>query len=328
MYHMSPWTSGPDPMGFNETVLAVWSYDDGKIDATDFPTTNDAPVQGVSVELNDLDLRPKIRQPAPQLTDSSFNQYFTFDFETRPGDAYQKAYVTLSSVTNASAPVSLNSTYSMPMQSPLLFDVINDNATAIASSPANVVHIKDDEIVQLIYINRDPGEHPFHYHGHFFFVLAKGTASNLSDIPTTFNNTDNPLRRDTFTVPPCDTDPKTGSCANFGYTVVRFKADNPGVWLLHCHIEWHMADGLAITIIEGAEEIRKAGLSNPSQASETCKSYNVWSSANPSLGMMMMDGRLKEDQMTRILKSSAKLTTRPAISLVMAALMVMMAIII
>ena len=75
------------------------------------PTTNDVPVQGVSVELNDLDLRPNVRQPAPQLTDSSLNQYFTFDFETRPGDAYQKSYVTLSSVTDVSTPVTLNSLF-------------------------------------------------------------------------------------------------------------------------------------------------------------------------------------------------------------------------
>jgi iron transport multicopper oxidase len=24
------------------------------------------------------------------------------------------------------------------------------------------------------------------------------------------------------------------------YAVLRFKADNPGVFLFHCHIEWHV----------------------------------------------------------------------------------------
>lgn len=42
----------------------------------------------------------------------------------------------------------------------------------------------------------------------------------------------NPLIKDTIIVP------------NRGYTIIRFLADNPGVWLLHCHIEFHSALGL------------------------------------------------------------------------------------
>lgn len=41
----------------------------------------------------------------------------------------------------------------------------------------------------------------------------------------------NPLIKDTIIVP------------NRGYTIIRFLADNPGVWLLHCHIEFHSALG-------------------------------------------------------------------------------------
>jgi hypothetical protein len=41
------------------------------------------------------------------------------------------------------------------------------------------------------------------------------------------NGTANPVRRDTVTVPAQ------------GWTVIRFRADNPGVWMFHCHIEWH-----------------------------------------------------------------------------------------
>ena len=41
----------------------------------------------------------------------------------------------------------------------------------------------------------------------------------------------NPPKKDTVVVP------------NRGYTIVRFVADNRGVWLLHCHIEFHSAIG-------------------------------------------------------------------------------------
>ena len=35
-----------------------------------------------------------------------------------------------------------------------------------------------------------------------------------------------------------------------GYTVIRFVADNPGWWLLHCHIEIHQLEGMAVVIKE------------------------------------------------------------------------------
>ena len=31
-----------------------------------------------------------------------------------------------------------------------------------------------------------------------------------------------------------------------GWTVVRFKATNPGMWMMHCHIDWHLTLGMAV----------------------------------------------------------------------------------
>jgi iron transport multicopper oxidase len=53
------------------------------------------------------------------------------------------------------------------------------------------------------------------------------------------------MRRDTFVL-------KSG-----GYIVLRFQADNPGVWLFHCHIEWHVDQGLIATMVEAPLEIQK-----------------------------------------------------------------------
>jgi FtsP/CotA-like multicopper oxidase with cupredoxin domain len=33
-----------------------------------------------------------------------------------------------------------------------------------------------------------------------------------------------------------------------GYAVLRFRADNPGVWLFHCHVMWHLAGGMAMVV--------------------------------------------------------------------------------
>ena len=35
-----------------------------------------------------------------------------------------------------------------------------------------------------------------------------------------------------------------------GYTVIRFIADNPGWWLLHCHIEVHQSERMTVVIKE------------------------------------------------------------------------------
>ncbi|KAF9367081.1 hypothetical protein CPB97_006368, partial [Podila verticillata] len=67
----------------------------------------------------------------------------------------------------------------------------------------------------------------------------------------------NPLRRDTVTVP------------RKGYTVIRFKADNPGVWALHCHIEWHVTTGLVMQFVELPDELRAMHI--PRQAAQLCE---------------------------------------------------------
>ncbi|XP_013378830.1 L-ascorbate oxidase isoform X1 [Lingula anatina] len=36
-----------------------------------------------------------------------------------------------------------------------------------------------------------------------------------------------------------------------GYVVIRFKADNPGWWLVHCHLEFHHLEGMAMVLQEG-----------------------------------------------------------------------------
>lgn len=47
-------------------------------------------------------------------------------------------------------------------------------------------------------------------------------------------NTLNPIKKDTVYVP--------GS----GYVILRFRPDNPGLWLCHCHVLWHHAVGMGM----------------------------------------------------------------------------------
>ena len=49
----------------------------------------------------------------------------------------------------------------------------------------------------------------------------------------------NPPLKDTVMVP------------DGGFTVLRFLADNPGYWLVHCHMSWHNHNGKAFVVRVG-----------------------------------------------------------------------------
>ncbi|EES03326.1 hypothetical protein SORBI_3003G231400 [Sorghum bicolor] len=67
--------------------------------------------------------------------------------------------------------------------------------------------------------------HPFHLHGYNFFVVGRGLGNfDPAKDPAKYNLVD-PPERNTVGVP-------AG-----GWTAIRFRADNPGVWFLHCHLE-------------------------------------------------------------------------------------------
>ncbi|CAN5134351.1 multicopper oxidase family protein [soil metagenome] len=81
---------------------------------------------------------------------------------------------------------------------------------------------KDDE-VRCVFNNATMMAHPFHLHGHSFYVLGKPGALNFKDPPL----------KDTINVPPGEK------------LVIQWKANNPGQWFFHCHIEWHLEAGMA-----------------------------------------------------------------------------------
>ncbi|KAJ8325875.1 ferroxidase fet3 [Batrachochytrium dendrobatidis] len=115
--------------------------------------------------------------------------------------------------------------------------------------------------IHVIIYNRDPGQHPFHLHGHKFQIVNLVTEANAATanpyvVPDGLAK--NPPRRDTVVIPPQ------------GFVVIRFLADNPGVWLFHCHIEWHLEAGLAALFIE-APDIMQKTIKVPQATTDQCK---------------------------------------------------------
>ncbi|KIM71371.1 laccase [Piloderma croceum F 1598] len=109
------------------------------------------------------------------------------------------------------------------------------------------------------------GPHPFHLHGHAFDVVRSAGS-------TTYNYA-NPVRRDTVNV--------GGNQAGLGAdnVTIRFVTDNTGPWFLHCHIDWHLAAGLAVVF---AEDVDNTSLKDPVTPAwnELCPAYNNFTSAS------------------------------------------------
>ncbi|KAL6854709.1 hypothetical protein ACO1O0_005834 [Amphichorda felina] len=95
--------------------------------------------------------------------------------------------------------------------------------------------------------------HAIHKHGNKFHVIGHGygkwnytsVAEAVFEQPSSFN-LENPNIRDT-------------AITNFTFAdgpewvAIRYHSNNPGCWLLHCHVETHLAGGMGIVILDGVD---------------------------------------------------------------------------
>ncbi|KAJ0024437.1 hypothetical protein Pint_07817 [Pistacia integerrima] len=96
------------------------------------------------------------------------------------------------------------------------------------------------EVVEIVYQNTNlgaPESHPMHLHGFSFYLVGTGSGNfnNVTD-PSTYNLVD-PPELNTINLP------------KNGWAAIRFIAENPGVWFLHCHLERHGTWGMDTVLI-------------------------------------------------------------------------------
>jgi multicopper oxidase len=91
---------------------------------------------------------------------------------------------------------------------------------------ADPIKLAANQPVRFVLENPTMMDHPFHLHGHYFRVLGKPESLNLID----------PVEKDSINIPAKST------------MVVQWVTTNPGHWFFHCHIEWHLATGMARVI--------------------------------------------------------------------------------
>ncbi|PON75583.1 Laccase [Parasponia andersonii] len=130
---------------------------------------------------------------------------------------------------------------SFPLR-PFNFTGIAPNNTNVSSvsSGTKVVVLPYNASVELVMQDTSilgAESHPLHLHGFNFFVVGQGFGNyNSTTDPAKFNLVD-PVERNTVGVP------------SGGWVAIRFLADNPGVWFMHCHFEVHMSWGLRMAWI-------------------------------------------------------------------------------
>lgn len=137
-------------------------------------------------------------------------------------------------------------TTDFPAKPPIKFDytnatsISNNLALFFAPKATKVTKLKFNSTVEMILQNAvilGAENHPMHIHGFNFHVLAQGFGNyNPATDRKLFNLVDPPMRN-TIGVP-------AG-----GWAVIRFTANNPGVWLMHCHLDVHLGWGLATAFV-------------------------------------------------------------------------------
>ncbi|WAR03598.1 ASO-like protein, partial [Mya arenaria] len=215
--------------------------------------------------------------PAPPYIVGKFQEYFlNFAFpgiKTFPGSVNGRSFAT-PDVNPLVQPQEWSSPCTEPKCGP-------DNHCRCT----HALSISNGDTVQMIFMNMGVGRgwaHPIHMHGHSFYVLKIGDAQyndttgafveQNSDVDCRGNlytrpdksfcndatwsnpdwlngevpglNLDRAPRKDTIIVP------------SGGYVVIRIKADNPGLWNMHCHIELHNIDGMQMVLNESFSEVR------------------------------------------------------------------------
>ncbi|RDW67575.1 hypothetical protein BP6252_08971 [Coleophoma cylindrospora] len=165
-----------------------------------------------------------------------------------------------------------NITYKTPVV-PTLFTALSasgDDAMdpLIYGDYTNSFVLDQGEVIELVLNNKDDGKHPFHMHGHNFQVIVRSEENAGAWDPAEADDfPEIPMKRDTVMLQPQ------------GNLVLRFRSDNPGIWQFHCHVEWHMKQGLLLTLVEAPLALQKT-LNIPADHLAVCKAAKMPTEGN------------------------------------------------
>jgi len=205
------------------------------------------------------------------------NVTFVVQFVTAPADSPLKTVAPINGIS-----------YLPPVTPTMLtaMDAINPWDHYIYGPTTNTYLLRYGDMVYLIIDNETGGAHPctfsfylysipshyiVHLHGHTFQVLYRSPPNTNYSQDEPYDVPANPVQRDVLTV------------YEYGFAIVAFKADNPGVWffvlppplkyltLQHCHIDWHVLMGMIAQFVEAPDMMQRT-LQVPEEIRQQCAS--------------------------------------------------------
>lgn len=135
------------------------------------------------------------------------------DDPERPGSPYEKLRALRSSEISDSRPLR---EYTFRLQGDMIRYVWTLDGKTFTE--ADMINVRRGEKVRFTFINDSMMHHPMHLHGHFFRLVT--SAGSLS-----------PMKH-TVDVPPMTS------------RTIEFAADEPGDWMMHCHLLYHAEVGM------------------------------------------------------------------------------------
>ncbi|KAJ2403278.1 ferroxidase fet3 [Coemansia sp. RSA 2559] len=236
----------PDAPGYNPRLYsgAVSYNDDGGVPEPRRP----ASFGSFSAGFDDIDLVPLDRQPLLPPPDVTHDVIISAN---RSSTDIMEAYINGISFALPRVP-SIFTALGYLGDGP-----VNDASFGQRCNAKVLQHL---DTVELFVANHDIVTHPMHLHGHFFQIVERGTVGNSTSVRRP--SSQYPMRRDTILVAP--------GC----YAKLRLRADNPGVWLMHCHIERHMELGLSMMFVSAPDVMRQT-IDVPESIKDQCRQLGV-----------------------------------------------------
>ncbi|KAF9031294.1 laccase 1 [Panaeolus papilionaceus] len=140
-----------------------------------------------------------------------------------------------------------------PPSLPVLLQLINGVPASNLLPAGSVYPLPPNQVIEISIPGGSAGSpHPIHLHGHTFDVVRSAGSSVYNYV--------NPIKRDVVSV---------GTTGD--NVTIRFRTDNPGPWIMHCHIDWHFEAGLSVVFAEDPTTV--ATMDPPTAWDNLCPTY-------------------------------------------------------
>lgn len=151
-----------------------------------------------------------------------------------------------------------------PNRPPFFFNFTSDNVPKelwFTKHGTKVKVLEYGAVVEVVFQDTSiigAENHPMHLHGFSFYVVGRGFGNfDEQKDPASYNLVDPPYQN-------------TVSVPKAGWAAIRFRAENPGVWFMHCHFARHVVWGMDTVFIVKDGKAPEAKMMRPPPGMPKC----------------------------------------------------------